>query len=582
MRPSRQLLAIVALILPFPALIAAQDYTETVWGVFAYTIHGDNTPDVLAGPRPRSLSDYGASQLLTAGSAFRARYVASAGTSNSTESAIQYISSIILDSRDVSVLSTTEQYDVASAIAFMQGLYPPPNLSNSTEALANGSTYTSPFNGYQYPQIMTLGEADPQSVLVAGSAECDMHQAAEYEYQVSNEAQEIIQETDGFYANLWHLVLSGVYDESSATYANAVDISDYVEYEALHNKTALMQLSTDDIRRARWLADRYTWATNAQDTTSSNQSFIGAASPIAGQTLAASIAQAFNLNIEAFGTQQKMTLLFGSDEPAVALASLIGLASDRQPNFYSRPAKGASLVFELFSFEADEVDPSYPGSDNLYVRFFLHNGTDSATKFTPYPLFGNGPSQTYMRYSEFESELETFSVQSTQEWCLRCNSPSLFCTGVLESHDSAPKGKKRMAPAVAGVIGAVIMLAIIGTAAAIGFFLCGLRKRMGHKPSTGGFKGNDKLASDTDVSFRNPIWGMSKTAEAGQQDELAAGEVIARGHERVGSWELGQAKNGVDDLSSTGHRHMSAWRDEIEEEWRQHSGLQPVKVRESI
>ena len=413
-----KLLVLAALMLQTPTLIAAQDYTEKVWGVFAYTVHGDSTPRVLAESQPRSLSDYGASQLLSAGSTFRDRYVASAGNRNSTDNAVQYISPIILDSRDVSVLATTEQRDIASALAFMQGLYPPPNLTNGTDTLANGSTYTSPFHGYQYPQLITLGYEDPQSVLVAGSAKCDMHQIAETAYQVSSEAQDITQATTGFYAYLWHRVLSGVFDESSARYTNAIEIAEYVEYETLHNKTALMQLSNDDVRQAHWLADKYTWAINTQDYTALNRSksAFDSINPIAGQTLAASILQAFRLNVEGYGTQQKMTFLFGSDEPAVAFASQIGLASDFQPNFYSRPVPGASLVFELYSFEADEAQPTYPDSDKLYVRFFLHNGTNASTDFRSYSLFGNGPSQSYIPYNEFQSELESFSLQSIQEW----------------------------------------------------------------------------------------------------------------------------------------------------------------------
>lgn len=576
-------LALITLWLHASIPVTAQEYTEKVWGVFAYTVHGDSTPNVLAEAHPKFLSDYGANQLAAAGAAFRERYLSSGGSINVSDSAIQYLSATVLDSKDIDVFATTDQFVIASAQAFMQGLYPPLGQSGlaPSDTTGNSSSDFSPLDGYQYPQIVTLGKGDPQSVMLAGQGNCPMHQVAESEYRNGDYAQGITEITDAFYVRLWHEVLSGVYAESSATYSNAVDISDYIEYEAVHNSTIQTQLTEAEIRQVRWWADHYTYATNGQSDPNS-QSTIGAISPIAGQTLATSILRAFDMNIEEFGTGQKMTLLFGNDEPAVALASLVGLASEQRPNFYSRPVRGASLVFELYSFEADEVYSAYPGSDNLYVRFFMHNGTN-ATNFTPYPLFGYGPSHEYIPYSEFRSEIETFAVQTTQEWCLRCNSAAVFCNGVLDNSGSdSSKKKKGMSPAVAGVIGAVVTLAVIGLLAGLGFFLWSKRKRQGnHKPSLGGFKGTGKLASDTDVTFRSPIWDASKSAHSEPDDDIAGG-VVVRGHERLGSWEMGQQRKEIEDVDSTSQRRMSTLEDENEDEWRIHSGLQPVKIRESV
>jgi hypothetical protein len=97
---------------------------------------------------------------------------------------------------------------------------------------------------------------------------------------------------------------------------------------------------------------------------------------------------------------------------------------------------------------------------------------------------------------------------------------------------SSKKGKVLSGP-VAGIIGAtiaIVLLIIIGTILAlIGFRLeyhprekgvgsnLGVLKRSG---SGGGFKGAEKLASDTDLAMKG-----------------GAGATIVR-HERVGSWEL--------------------------------------------
>ncbi|CAI7569211.1 unnamed protein product [Penicillium glandicola] len=562
-------------------MASAQDSqaTEKVWGVFAFTVYGDSKPSTLTSSR--TLTDYGANELAAAASAFRYRYVSTVGGS---ETGIQNISPIILDSNDVDVLSTTDQNIVASAQAFMQGLYPPLGSMNiSSTQIANGSLTQGPLNGYQYPRIVTVGEADPQSLLVEGHAMCDMYHDAESEYRNSDEVQDITRDTEAFYRKLWKLALSGVYNDSFATYTNAVPISEYLDYEVVHNDSLLESLNHADILRARSLADQYMWSTNNQQS-SSNGSTFGVASPIAGETLASSILEAFDLNIQESGGRQKMTLLFGADEPAVALSSLIGLANQHQPNFFSRLVRGGSFVFELYSFEnSSNLYPSYPGIDNLYVRFLLHNGTDNATDFQAYSLFGHSPSRASISYTEFRSELETFAMASTQEWCLRCNAETVFCNGVLDESGSQPgKKNKGLAPAIAGVIGAVITLAVIGFAAIVVFFICAARKGKPNKGNLGGFKGSGKLASDTDVSFKEPIWGNSKTENTQPSSDFAAGVGAAvQGHERTGSWEMGQGKKEIENIQPDGMQARSAFEDQ-EEDWRVHSGIQPVKIRESV
>ncbi|KAJ5656434.1 hypothetical protein N7507_008384 [Penicillium longicatenatum] len=590
MLKNRQFLVLVALFLQSLALASAE-YTEKVWSVFAYTLYGDSTPEALFEQRAVGLTDYGANQLATAGTAFRDRYVSSAGSINATEFAIQSISASWLMSQSLEVLSTTEQNVIASAQAFMLGLYPPLGSEgmNTTDDTANGTTFSAPLDGYQFPRIVTLGESDPGSLLVAGQSSCSMYQAAVSEYRNSGDAAMITRDTEAFYGKLLHQVLSGAFAESTATYANAVTIADYLEYEVLHNSTTLDHLSDDDLIQVRSLADQFTYATNGQGASALSGSTIGAVSPIAGQTLAASILKSFNMYMTD-GTSPQMTLLFGGDEPAVALASLVGLASEQQPNFYSRPVRGASLIFELFSFGTDADDDSYPDSSEMYVRFFLHNGTDTSTEFISFPLFGSGPSQSYVPWTDFQTEIETFSVQSIEEWCLRCNASSIFCAGALDRGGSTQK-KKSIAPAVAGVIGAVVTLAVVGLLAVVGFFISGLRKRQGsheggHKPSIGGFKGTSKLASDADVSFRNPIWGTGKTVNMEQDDGVAAGGVIVRGQERLGSWEMGQQNSEVENNQSItqggGLFAEPSVPGEDSDEWRLHSRLQPVKIRESV
>ncbi|EPS32585.1 hypothetical protein PDE_07545 [Penicillium oxalicum 114-2] len=572
----------ITLWLGFLSLGWAQEYQQTIWGIFAFTTYGDKTPSLLADARPRVLSDYGANQLADAGTAFRDRYLSSGKDVNNSPSTIQYLSATVLDPQDVEIFASTDQFAIASAQAFMQGLYPPVGQAGleTSDVTANGSLRISPLNGYQYPQILTLGQTDPQSTILTGNENCPIYQAAESEYQNGDYAHGISQITNAFYVRLWNEVLSGVMDETSANYLNAVEIFEYIEYEMIHNSTVQTQLTEAEIRQARWWADHYTYATNHQSDF--NKSTAESIMSIAGQTLAASIMNAFRLNIEESGTSQKLSLLFGGSDTAVALASLLRLPSDQQPNLYCRPNQGASLVFELFSFQAGESYPAYPAVDDLYVRFLIHNGTSNTT-FSPYPMFGHGPSHEYIPYTEFQSELESFATQSTQNWCRQCNSEAIFCRVLDDERAYASMGdRKQMAPAVAGIIGAVIMLAIIGVLGAVGLCIWAMRKReTSRTPSLGGFKGTSKLASDLDVTFQGPHWTTSKNANDRSKINTADGIVI-RGHERTGSWEMGQPKDTHEDLEIARHSSLSAPDDENEEEWRIVRGLRAVEARESV
>lgn len=571
--------------------VSAQGLSEKVWAVFAYTLHGDSVPTAL--PRPKTLSPYGANELHAAGSSFRDRYVAVHSNDDAERLRIQNLSPHVLDSEEIVVLSSTEQSVIASAQAFMQGLYPPlkqdSNLTyaDSSSMLANGSIITAPFQGYQYPQILAFSSDDPQSLVVAGQDQCLRHQIANSEYQSSREFQRITQETEAFYVDLYDQALSGVYDRSSATYKNAYDIAEYLDYELIHNGTLMHVLSMDDITHARWLANQYLFATNGRTSAWKllfSNFTTGDIHTIAGRTLASRILEAFGTNVQYRGANEKLTLAFGGPEPAIALASLMDLAS-RYGGFYPRPSLGASMVFELYSLE-NQDNPTYPDPSNLYVRFLLHNGTSSAARFTTYPLFGYGPSNIAIPYNEFQAEIEQVAIRSTREWCQECGSSAVFCSGVLSRNREATKNDEPMDPAVAGVIGAVVTFVVFGSISIVAALLAGFRKRRSSQGSQGGFKGDRKMASDTDITFRNPSWGDAYTAGKQKSDSDMSGAVVVRGQECSGSWEMTEPKVPKEPKGSspteTGESMRSPFEDENDEDWLVHSAVEPAKVRETV
>ena len=130
---------------------------EQVLGAFVFSMYGDRTP--LIQPIDPTLTPLGATQMYSAGTAFRNRYISNSNGSNTLGTAILGISPDVLDNQDISIITTDDQFTIASATAFMQGLYPPLDLSTSgsfttdLSILANGSNVQAPLSNYQYPQL---------------------------------------------------------------------------------------------------------------------------------------------------------------------------------------------------------------------------------------------------------------------------------------------------------------------------------------------------------------------------------------------------------------------------------------------
>ncbi|KAE8349584.1 histidine phosphatase superfamily [Aspergillus coremiiformis] len=564
------------------SLASAQDLKEQVWAVFAYNLYGDSIPSAL--PHPKALTPYGASEMYGAGSVFRDRYVAIHANDSTPSTRVRDLSPYLIDAEEVDILSTTDPWVVASAQAFMQGLYPPleksfnATFSDSSFQLADGSIATAPLGGYQYPQIITLESADPWSIKLDGHAGCLMHQVANTEYKYSPDAQEIAQGSAAFYSKIYPLSLSGVLDPSSADYANAISISEYLEYESLHNETLLHNINQEDIDRARSLADHYVFATNG-NITSTSANVSDRIRTIAGRTLASGILDAFDKNMNYRGTNGKMTLMFGNHEPAVALTSLMQLASPQYENFYGRLTLGASMVFELYSLE-NGSNPVYPDPSQLYIRFLLRNETNSPD-FRSYPLFGHGPSNIAVPYTEFQTEMERFSLGSTKEWCLICNSDATFCSGIEETPQTQFTSNNDLHPGVAGVIGAVVTLVTLALVAVVGIFVCGFRMNRIRKSSLGGFKGSSKMASDSDVTFKNSTWEDVKPADNQDTHSNKAGITVVRGHQHTDSWEM-QGQQGNNARHTDGEQVMSSYNEMDQDEWQIHSAIQPVTAHETV
>ncbi|ETI21138.1 hypothetical protein G647_07482 [Cladophialophora carrionii CBS 160.54] len=506
--------------------------------------YGDRTPFVL--PTPPTLTPLGAQQLYEAGSRIRQRYLTPDDNGSTEPTGIAGIASYQLEYDQLTVLSTDDQYVFASALAFMQGLYPPLETSSNYTYIAgqstiqNGSNVMAPLNGYQYPDITTVSTNDLNSIWVSGSNNCPNYLASTNDYYGSEAFETIQNSTEDFYSSLQPDLLDGVFSDASVGYYDAYYIYDYLSYASIHNTTAAQHLSMEELTKAKILADDWVFALNADVDTSGSipGDHIRA---IAGRTLATRILQAFYTTINTQGASDKMTLLFGSFEPMVAFAALAGLVSPQNAAFYNVPEPGASFIFELYSLQAEDID-TYPDTSDIYVRFFYQNGTDAYSSLVAYPLFGMSPSQTLISLADFISGLEGFLMFNIDDWCTTCNSFSVFCPaftntdGNLDSSTALSPSHHGLSPAVAGVIGALVTLAVAALLFAAVMLLGRVRfhrvpKR--RRSDLNGFKGGNKLASDQDLTI--PKGGAGATVI---HNEDPAYPAPVRGHERVGSWEL--------------------------------------------
>ncbi|KAK7977157.1 hypothetical protein PG988_004647 [Apiospora saccharicola] len=535
---------------------------QIVWSSFAYILHGERT-SLSTSSLSTTLTTYGAQQMFAQGQMFRDRYLTSTETDNGsvTDSfPIVGLSRRALDNSQLDIMTNTDTFNVASTMAFMQGLYPPEtdafvenNGGRNASILANGSLVDFPLDGYQYPNIQATSSLDERSFQMQGHVSCSTYMGSQLEAADDEIIRKNGAESVELYNELSKTVFAGTepFEQSSSVdnfYDQSYELWDYAAYQYNHNATVHKELGADVLGHLGQLASDQQFDYNGNLSASGKQpgDMIRA---IAGRTLAARVSAQLRSQI-AGGFPHKLSLMVGSFEPMLAFFALSNLSDGASAlQFQTIPEPGSAMVFELFSVSDDDDAGSssssssstqqYPAEDDLWVRFLYRYGTNDSEPLTEYPIFGRGNSQSSMKWWDFRSQIAAIAVADLSEWCRLCSAPTLFCAGIqaneAEGNSSSSPSysgsyssiRSRMSPAVGGVIGSIVTLVVVALAALAAFLLGGLRfrRRRGRhdagvqkrNSSLGGFKGAEKMASDNDLS-------------------------LARGggrHERVGSWEMG-------------------------------------------
>lgn len=213
---------------------------------------------------------------------------------------------------------------------------------------------------------------------------------------------------------------------------------------------------------------------------------------ISGSTLAAQIVQQLNTTVTGkskvpvgiqFGAYASFLSFFG-------LAQLPAVSDD----FTGIVDYASSMTFELVTNTTVSAT-SYPSSDDISVRFLFSNGTASENPLNAYPLFGQ--KETVLPWNTFVTEMNKFAIGDQADWCTACGNSTGICastataSGSTPSSTSSPSGSGGISKAVAGVIGAMVTLAVILGLEALILLVGGLRIAKQRASSAAGSVGAD-------------------------------------------------------------------------------------------
>lgn len=367
------------------------------------------------------------------------------------------------------------------------------NETLSTQELANGTETATPLGGYQFVQIHSEDEKDPDTIWLKGSDSCPAWSNSSATYKDSAEFADLVASSASFYAQ-FNEVLASSLAPAKISYANAFDIFDIINVAQIHNKSDIV--TPAQLNQLRYYAD--TWESNMNY----NASQVGRS--LGGAALAGSFLKQLNETVASQG-KLKFSLMTGSYNTFLAFFGLSQLKSVSN-DFNGLPDYASTMVFELFS---ETEGTAFPAEQDLRVRFLFRNGTDASDQLTTYPLFGQ--PLLALPYTEFRTRMEQFAITSPKQWCADCGQTKGFCsqpeyttTAAVTTSSAETKSSSGISKAVAGVIGAVAALGVVAILG-LAFFLLKRRNNKGNAdardvaPTTFERKPSRDGASSTDT-----------------------------------------------------------------------------------
>ncbi|KXG51476.1 ATPase, AAA-type, core [Penicillium griseofulvum] len=443
---------------------------ERVLGAYIFARHGDRTPKIFGSTQ---LTDLGYREVFDSGSFYNERYI-----SSDSPKQIEGISADIVNPKQISASAPSDAVLQNSATGFLQGVYPPVGKVAS-QTLGNGSSVESPLNGYQLIQLTpaTTSKNAEDSTWLQGSSGCQKATVSSDNYFSSEMYTSLLSSTKEFYQSLSPM-LDGAFVSSDMTFKNAYTIFDYLNVGKIHNSTSQFPHKsdlTDEVYHqliALAGTHEFNLAYNSSDKVRA----------IDGAVLAGEILAGLNETIATKG-KSKLNIGFGSYGTIFALFGLMQMPA-ASVDFTGIPDYASSMVFELVT-NASGTD--FPDKSDLSVRFMFHNGTiTGSSEPTVYPLYGQ--SSKLLSWDDFASKTKEIAVTSDEEWCTMCGNTDGKCASSDRSSGSGSVSTSStngsgMSLVVAGVIGAMVTLAVILGLQAIFFLLGGFRIAKRNKAS---------------------------------------------------------------------------------------------------
>ena len=440
------------------SLLTAAEAAETVLGAYIFHRHGDRTPKALA---PTNLTTLGYEQVYTSGQYYRSRYLSGA-------SKIHGINEDLVKLSQLAVTSPVDNVLQSSAMGFLQGLYPP---VRTVQTLGNGNDVQAPMDGYQLIPVNTVetGAGSEDAGWLQDASSCPNAKTSSNAYFSSSEYASLDKSSRDLFSSLVPVVNNALSAEQ-VSFKNAYVVYDLLNVAKIHNSSIP---SSDVLTNATFsqlsaLAYAHEWnlAYNASDNMRA----------IAGMQLAGEVVAYLNSTISSRGAN-KLGVQFGAYATALSFFGLADLPA-ANPAFKDVMDYASSLVFELVT--SADTTAGFPDQKDLAVRFLFHNGTASnSSEPTAYPLFGT--DTTTLPWTDFASRMAAVAVADSQTWCAKCGSTTGACaafagegTTSTSTHGGAGAGNA-ISPAVGGVIGALVTLAVVLGSLALVMLLGGFR-----------------------------------------------------------------------------------------------------------
>ncbi|PFH56854.1 hypothetical protein XA68_15849 [Ophiocordyceps unilateralis] len=454
-----ELLLISLLLLLLRHASAAADDDERVLGVYIFHRHGDRSAKAW---KPVNLTALGAVQVHSSGSFYRDRYVTGDGR-------LAGLGTDVAVAGQLSVTAPRDAVLQASALTFLQGLYPPQD--SVAETLANGSRVVAPLGGYQFvpvdPAAARTGDRPEDSAWLQGGTGCVNAEVSSNGYLASKEYHDDYHDSLDFYQRLLP-VIKDTYGQDAANFKNGYSIFDLINVATIHNASIPSASLLTPSTRARLfhLASAHEWNL-AYNTSEPIRA-------IAGAVLAGQMLDSLRAIVDGKPAAPRLNAQFGAYGTFMAFFGLARMPA-ASADFYGICNYASSMVLELVSKVAK------PGPDDVSVRFLFANGSAADTPLKPYPLFGQKSLTTPWR--EFASAMGQFAITDSAHWCDVCGKTDGECAEVTHHAAGAQQDVNKdgdesgggISKPVAGVIGALVTLVtIIGLLAAV-MLLGGLR-----------------------------------------------------------------------------------------------------------